>query len=136
MKIHLGSCAAIISFVLASQAVAGQFVHGYYHHNETYVHPHYRGDHNGTALDKYTSYRGNINPRTEGKRTNHYRHALISPYYTGPDSLGHVGHASSPQYAIEYDPGLSLRAAQDRDPPSSSLCRPPYRVTASDGCQK
>jgi hypothetical protein len=29
-----------------------------------------------------------------------------------------------------------LRATERRDPPSLSLCPPPYRMTARDGCQK
>jgi hypothetical protein len=29
-----------------------------------------------------------------------------------------------------------LRATERRDPSSSSLCPPPYRMTARDGCQK
>jgi hypothetical protein len=43
---------------------------------------------------------------------------------------------------VPYNPvaearNAQLRATEHRDPPSSSsLCPPPYRMTARDGCQK
>ena len=42
---------------------------------------------------------------------------------------------------VPYDPAeearkAQLRATEHRDRPSSTLCPPPYRMTASDGCQK
>jgi hypothetical protein len=42
---------------------------------------------------------------------------------------------------VYYDPvaeagKAQVRATEHRDPPSSSLCPPPYRMTARDGCQK
>jgi hypothetical protein len=41
---------------------------------------------------------------------------------------------------IRYDPAAEARKAQlrttERQDPSSSLCPPPYRWTARDGCQK
>jgi hypothetical protein len=51
---------------------------------------------------------------------------------------------SSPGGKIEtvpYDPAdearkAQLRASEHRAPLSSTLCPPPYRMTASDGCQR
>jgi hypothetical protein len=42
---------------------------------------------------------------------------------------------------VSYDPvaeagKAQVRATEHRDPPSLSLCPPPYRMTARDGCQR
>src|SRR5215831_8606361 len=101
MKRILGLiCVVAFSFTIAWQAAADQYVHGYYRSNGTYVRPYYRSSPNGTVTDNY-SYRGNINPYTGRIGTNYYRHDVTSPYYTGPDSHGHVGHASG---SVQYDP--------------------------------
>ena len=93
MKILLGLCALVFSFAVAWQAAADQYVHGYTRSNGTYVQPYHRSYGNGTVQDNY-SYRGNANPSTGSTGSNYYRHDATSPYYTGPDSHGHVGHSA------------------------------------------
>jgi hypothetical protein len=131
MRRLLWGCTFALSFLIAWQAAADQFVHGYYRSNGTFVQPHYRSSPNGTVTDNY-SYQGNRNPHTGSIGTNYYRHDLTSSYYTGPDSHGHVGHG---QYAIQYNSVPQLQAT-NRPQPSLSLCPPPYRMTARDGCQQ
>ena len=127
MKRLFWCCIFVLAFATTWPAVADVFVHGYYRHSGTYVQPHYRSSPNGTVTDNY-SYHGNINPHTGRVGTNYYRHDLTSPYYTGPDSHGHVGHASANVSALPY--------AEYRGPSGTSLCPPPYRMTAQDGCQR
>jgi hypothetical protein len=50
-------------------------------------------------------------------------------------------HTTGTETLIPYDPvaearKAQLRATEHRAPSSSTLCPPPYRMTASDGCQK
>lgn len=52
-----------------------------------------------------------------------------------------VRHTAASESTVQYDPDAEarkaqLRATERRNQPSSSLCPPPYRMTASDGCQK
>jgi hypothetical protein len=52
-----------------------------------------------------------------------------------------VRHTAGSESTVQYDSDAEarkaqLRATEHRTPPSSSLCPPPYRMTASDGCQK
>jgi hypothetical protein len=128
-------CVLTFSFAITLQAVADQYVHGYYRRNGTYVHPYHRSSPNGTAIDNY-SYKGNVNPYTGKVGTNYYRHDLTSPYYTGPDSHGHVGHAQYGTQYNAYDPVPRSKATERLDPPGLSLCSPPYRMTAQDGYQR
>ena len=133
MKRLLAFCCFLLCFGVGWQAAADQYVHGYYRSNGTYVQPYYRTSPNGTARDNY-SFRGNVNPHTGRTGTNYYRHDLTSPYFTGPDSHGHVGHATVSVTALPY--AVYPEATGRKEPPSSSLCAPPSRMTARDGCQK
>jgi len=140
IKRLLPFCAFAFGMAIAWQVLADQYVHGYYRSNGTYVQPYHRSSPNGTVIDNY-SFRGNLNPYTGKFGTNSYRHDLTSPYYTGPDSRGHVGHASAPAGTVQYDPirepgKARVQATERRDPPSLSLCPPPYQMTAQDGCQR
>jgi hypothetical protein len=74
--------------------IVDQYVHGYTRSNGTYVQPYHRSYGNGTVQDNY-SYRENANPSTGSTGSNYYRHDATSPYYTGPDSHGHVGHSAA-----------------------------------------
>jgi hypothetical protein len=52
-----------------------------------------------------------------------------------------VRHTTGSEEYRTYDPDAEarkaqLRATEHRAPSGSSLCPPPYRITASDGCQK
>jgi hypothetical protein len=52
-----------------------------------------------------------------------------------------VTHTTGSEATIRYDADAEarkaqLRATEHRAPASSNLCPPPYRMTASDGCQK
>src|SRR6516164_2859068 len=116
-------CVFAFCLVVARQAAADVFVHGYYRSNGTYVQPYHRSSPDSTVTNNY-SFRGNINPSTGKPGTNYYRHDLTSPYYTGPDSHGHVGHANGGVNALPY--AVYLGAPGHRDPASSSLCPPPY----------
>src|SRR6516225_7374322 len=112
-------CVLLFSFVITWQAAADVSVRGYYRQNGTYVQPHHRSAPNGTVTDNY-SYRGNVNPHNGSVGTNYYRHDLTSPYYTGPDSHGHVGHATGSGSALPY--AVYRRYIEHRDSPSLSLC--------------
>lgn len=68
-----------------------EYVHGYTRSNGTYVQGYERSAPNGTVTDNY-SYNGNTNPYTGSVGTDHYTHDATSPYYTGPDSQGQIGH--------------------------------------------
>ena len=118
MRTLLGICALAFSVVVAWQAAAEQSVRGYTRSNGTYVQPYHRSDPNGTVTDNW-SYRGNTNPHTGKQGTNSYQHDLTSPYYTGPDSHGHVGHSGYGNY-----PGAITLS-----------CPPATHMTARDGCQ-
>jgi hypothetical protein len=132
MKHLLRICVLLFSFVITWQAAADVSVHGYYRRNGTYVQPYHRSAPDGTVTNNY-SFRGNVNPYTGKVGANYYRHELTSPYYTGPDSHGNVGHATA--YGIrESTPATGY--TERRVPPSSSLCSPPYRMMAQDGCQR
>jgi hypothetical protein len=52
----------------------------------------------------------------------------------GPSPEPPVTHMKGSESSIRYNREADARNAQL--PPSSSLCPPPYRMTASDGCQK
>src|SRR5215472_15288124 len=50
-------------------------------------------------------------------------------------------HTTGSEETVHYDGGAEARKAQirataQRNPPSSGLCPPPYRMTAQDGCQR
>ncbi len=50
-------------------------------------------------------------------------------------------HTPGYENTVRFDPAAEARKAQSRateprSQPSSNLCPPPYRMTASDGCQK
>jgi hypothetical protein len=52
-----------------------------------------------------------------------------------------VTHTTGSETTVHYDAvaearKAQLRATEHRVPPGSSLCPPPYRMTAQDGCQK
>ena len=52
-----------------------------------------------------------------------------------------VQHTTGSEEYRTYDPAAEarkakLRATEQRAPASSSLCPPPYRMIASDGCQR
>ena len=58
-----------------------------------------------------------------------------------PPEAPAVTRTPSSNSFVPYDPAeearkAQLRATEHRDRPSSTLCPPPYRMTASDGCQK
>lgn len=84
----------ILVSAFAGTAFADEHVNGYYRGNGTYVAPYTRSSPNGTVTDNY-SYEGNTNPYTGKTGTNRYEHDETSPYFTGPDSSGHIGHSSS-----------------------------------------
>jgi hypothetical protein len=132
MKHLLRICVLLFSFVIAWQAAADVSVRGYYRQNGTYVQPHHRSAPDGTVRNNY-SFRGNVNPHTGKIGTDYYRHDLTSPYYTGPDSLGNVGHATG--YGIR-ESAPATRYTERRVPARLSLCPPPYRMTPQDGCQR
>ena len=127
-----------LGLILLSTSVvaeADQHVHGYYRHNGTYVHPYYRTSPDNTVTNNY-SYHGNLSPYTGKIGTNYYRHDLTSPYYTGPDIHGKVGHSGAyympPVTGYSYaKPGRAYH-----DPSTVDLCPPPhYRITERNGCQ-
>src|SRR5690242_7193176 len=52
-----------------------------------------------------------------------------------------VQHTTGSETNVQFDPAAEARkaksrATEHRAPASSSLCPPPYRMTASDGCQR
>jgi hypothetical protein len=52
-----------------------------------------------------------------------------------------VRHTTGWETNVQFDPAAEarkakLRATEQRAPASSSLCPPPYRMTAQDGCQR
>jgi hypothetical protein len=52
-----------------------------------------------------------------------------------------VRHTTGSETTVRYDADAETRKAQSRGgeqrvSPSTSLCPPPYRMTAQDGCQK
>jgi hypothetical protein len=68
-----------------------------------------------------------------------YNPSPPQPPQSAPAAEPQVGRATSE--TVPYDPAdetrkVQLRAADHRDRPSSGLCPAPYRMTASDGCQK
>jgi hypothetical protein len=84
---------AVTFFFLLSTAVyADEYVHGYYRSNGTYVQPYTRSSPDNTVTNNY-SYEGNTNPYTGQVGTNRYEHDETSPYFTGPDSNGNIGHS-------------------------------------------
>jgi hypothetical protein len=84
----------ILFAVSAVSAFAQQSVNGYYRQNGTYVQPYTRSSPDGSVTNNY-SYSGNVNPYTGATGTNHYTHDQTSPYYSGPDMYGHVGHGGN-----------------------------------------
>jgi len=90
MKTFLSIIALLVMFV--TPVLGDEYVQGYYRSNGTYVQPYVRSSPNGTVRDNY-SYKGNVNPSTGAVGTNIYSHDETSPYYTGPDSHGNVGHS-------------------------------------------
>jgi hypothetical protein len=63
------------------------------------------------------------------------------PPPTSPPPEPPVRHTTGSESTVLIDPiaearKAQLRATEHQDPPSSSFCRPPYRMTAWDGCQK
>ena len=70
-----------------------------------------------------------------------YELVCNSVYYPPPPPPSPPAHTIETETTVNYDPVAEARKAQlratDRQaPPSSSLCPPPYRMTARDGCQK
>jgi hypothetical protein len=71
-------------------------------------------------------------------------------YYPSPPAPTQAAAAAEPPVrpspggrieTVPYDPAdearkAQLRATEHRAPSSLTLCQPPYRMTASDGCQK
>jgi len=58
-----------------------------------------------------------------------------------PPEAPAVTRTPSSNSFVPYDPAnearkAQLRATEHRAPSSSTLCAPPYRMTASDGCQR
>src|ERR1700679_587078 len=91
---------------LPTSVMADENVSGYYRSNGTYVQPYTRSSPDSTVTNNY-SYQGNTNPYTGAVGTNRYEHDATSPYFTGPDSNGHVGHSGSGQsggYGEEESP--------------------------------
>lgn len=96
--------ALIVAFTLFSTvALADEYVNGYYRSNGTYVQPYVRSSPNDTVTDNY-SFKGNVNPYTGAVGTNTYSHDETSPYYTGPDSHGNVGHSGYESSEETEDP--------------------------------
>jgi hypothetical protein len=71
-----------------------------------------------------------------------YELVCNSVYYPPPPPPPPPVHTTGSETTVHYNPvaearNAQLRATEHRDPPSSSsLCPPPYRMTARDGCQK
>lgn len=53
----------ILAALVATPALADQYVNGYIRNNGTYVAPHFRTDANDSRMDNYST-RGNTNPYT------------------------------------------------------------------------
>lgn len=69
----------------------------------------------------------------------HYYPPTPSPPPPAPEPP--VQHTTGSEATVHYDDAAEarkaqLRAIEHRVPSSSSLCPPPYRMTAQDGCQK
>jgi len=54
--------------LISGQAIADQYVNGYYKDNGTYVQPYYRSNSNSTQYDNYST-KGNTNPYTGSQGT-------------------------------------------------------------------
>ncbi len=98
----LASAFLLILILAPSYAYADQSVNGYYRKDGTYVQPYTRSSPNNTVTDNY-SYTGNTNPNTGAVGTNNYSHDATSPYYSGPDSNGQVGHSGNDGYSNGYN---------------------------------
>jgi hypothetical protein len=74
----------------------------------------------------------------------HTERVCDSVYYPPPPPPAPeppVRHTTGWESNVQFDPAAEarkaqLRATEQRAPASSSLCPPPYRMTASDGCQR
>jgi hypothetical protein len=66
------------SSIATASAFAGEYVHGYYRSNGTYVAPHHRSSPDETVTNNY-SFEGNINPYTGTAGHDYYRHSPSSP---------------------------------------------------------
>ena len=82
----------LVLSLFATHAFA-ESVSGYTRKDGTYVQGYERSPSNNTVTDNY-SYKGNVNPSTGQIGTDTYRHDTTSPYYSGPDNNGRVGHGS------------------------------------------
>jgi hypothetical protein len=82
------------TFVYSSAAFADQYVRGYTRKDGTYVQGHMRSDPDSTVTNNY-SFSGNTNPYTGSVGTNRYVNDRTSPYFSGADSDGNVGHDNS-----------------------------------------
>jgi hypothetical protein len=80
--------------LLTAPAFADEYVNGYTRSDGTYVQGYYRSSPDGTVTNNY-SYEGNVNPYTGAVGTNRYEHDEASPYFTGPDGQGRIGHSDS-----------------------------------------
>lgn len=78
--------------VTSSAPAFADHVSGYTRSNGTYVQGYERSAPDSTVTNNY-SYQGNINPYTGSVGTSTYQHDTTSPYFSGPDSEGQVGHA-------------------------------------------
>jgi hypothetical protein len=85
---------AIALTLLSTSAFADSYVNGYTRKDGTQVQGHYRSSPNNTVTDNY-SYKGNSNPYTGSTGNNKYQHDTTSPYYSGPNSQGRVGHGGA-----------------------------------------
>lgn len=81
----------VAAISLTAFSAQAEHVNGYVRSNGTYVQPYERSAPNNTVQDNY-SYQGNTNPYTGTVGTNNYQHDTTSPYYTGPNAYGQVGH--------------------------------------------
>jgi len=74
----------------------------------------------------------------------HHEQVCNSVYYPPPPPPPPeppVTHTTGSETTVRYNADaeaqkVQSRATEHRHQPSSSLCPPPYRMTASDGCQK
>jgi hypothetical protein len=85
-----------------------------------------------------------VPPPFIGFEEGHTERVCNSVYYPPPPPPPPeppVTHTIGTETTVHYDAAAEarkaqLRATEHRVPPSSNLCPPPYRITASDGCQK
>lgn len=70
-KLLIVAAALFTTIVSTRDSEAGEYVHGYFRSNGTYVAPHFRSHADGNFWNNYSTY-PNINPYTGSIGTHHY----------------------------------------------------------------